>query len=357
MRVSNSDRESPNPTLKAFQDLLRDDVPETGVLDAVLFQILAEESAGPALHALNDQRPRSNSSKDPHWQRVRIQLETAIQKARSLRINTWQLDPNRRTLRLLMEIHNPASELNPSALGHALAQALRKSEIPFAMGLEKKPRPMVSLGPPLPLGVEGLREWADVVLQEPLRVSLPACVAHVNENCPNGLRLLEATLISNHGSTLLDLAQEARWEWQIGPELRDVAHSRLDTFAAATSFQIEKTGKVAGVKTVKLMEVRSLITDLTWRGEVLKFSTRFRAGEGLSPVKLLAGVLGVEPARIKNLTRTEVILSEDPRLAQVRKYEPKLHNIYEDAVLLESSGDIQPIDNDHDDDDDLLLNR
>ena len=75
---------------------------------------------------------------------------------------------------------------------------------------------------------------------------------------------------------------------------------------------------------------------MDWDGGTLHFITRLAAGEALNPVKLLAGVLGVEATTIGRLARTMVELAADPRLEAAGKYETKLHNIYEDAVLLDA---------------------
>lgn len=356
MRHSDSTPSPENPTLKALQALLRHDAPETTALEALLAQILAEESAGQALQLLNRQRPRSNSPKDPRWHEVRTRLGEILDRNRTLRLHTWQLDPNRKTVRLLLAIQPPTSEQNSSALIHTLAHLMTAGGFPLALGLEKKPRPMISLGPPLPLGMEGLREWADVVLQDSLKLPLEAWLQQLNGLAPAGLRFLEATQIPNHSSTLLELAREARWRWEPPSDFTELAQTKTQAFALATTFEIEKSGKVGGAKTLKRLDVRGLVTQLEWQGQVLYFSTRLQPGASLSPVKLLAGILEVEPARIINLTRLEVLLKDDPRLAQAQKYEPKLHNIYEDAVLLESCGNVERVEDD-DDDDALLVMR
>jgi hypothetical protein len=43
-----------------------------------------------------------------------------------------------------------------------------------------------------------------------------------------------------------------------------------------------------------------------------------------------------------------VELAADPRIQQAERFEPKLRNIYEDAVLLSSGPNLQIIDDDED---------
>jgi hypothetical protein len=132
-----------------------------------------------------------------------------------------------------------------------------------------------------------------------------------------------------------------------------MAYERFAAFMAAESFQIEKMGKVGGQKQLKPVEVRPFVLQMAWEGTRLLFTTRLSAGEALNPVKLMAGVLALEAAQIVGLVRLGVDLAEDPRLAAAEKYETKLHNLFEDAVLLESGTHIRIID--EDDDEPLVL--
>lgn len=354
MHEPKAPRDAGHATLQTFLDLARQDTPPPPLLESTLDAIRRVGLAETALRELKVARPRSNSAKDPVWRTVRERLETMAEATRAKRQHDWQLDPGRRTLRLAFELRAPACGLNPAALGHALAGMMTGAGLPMAHGLEKRPRPCVALGPPLPLGVAGLREWADIVLSEPLRQPLDACRALLNAEAPDGLQITALSIVSSHGSPLLELARVARWRWQVPPELLDVARQRMALFAAAERFEIAKTGKQDGAKTVKLREIRSLVTALAWEGDALHFTTRLAPGEAPSALKLLAGILAIDPNRITGLTRLEVILGEDARLAQAAHFEPKLHNMWEDAVLLESADGIQVED---EDDDELLLGR
>ncbi|MCX8203694.1 MAG: hypothetical protein N3H32_05210 [Nitrososphaeria archaeon] len=76
---------------------------------------------------------------------------------------------------------------------------------------------------------------------------------------------------------------------------------------------------------------------------------RHDPGEALNPIKLLSGILEVDPAQVKGLVRLSLTLRDDPRLEAMDRYAPKLHNIWEDAVLLESSDDFDDVDDGEDD--------
>jgi len=286
-----------------------------------------------------------------HWKgrkalvAVQGPLEAAAERSRNRRIHRWQQDPLRRTLRLCVEITGSASELHPPALQAALAQALLAAGVPLALGLGKTPRPMVQWGHPLPPGVDGLAEWADITLREPLRGSLADLV---NPHCGPGIRVLASSEVPNYATPVLELCSVAHWRWACPEDLRERARSILADFEASETYQIDKSGKAEGRKVIKRLEVRPMVLALAWTGPVLHFSTRLAIGEALNPQKLLGGILEVEPSRIQPLTRERVDLRADPRLDQAERFQTKLHNLFEDAVMLEGGGNITLVDDDDD---------
>jgi len=339
------------PALHEFLEALSRRPPELGVLEVLLVALRNEHSLERALFSLKQQHPRSG--KDDPWHPIRLTLETEVASARQQRIHEWQMDPRRRTLRLRMEIRHPACRLHPPALQGCLAKAMLDSGLPVAMSLEKSARPMIHLGHPLPSNIEGLSEWADAILREPVPVS--EILERITSLLPEGLKILDLVEIPNLSSPVLELCREAHWKWVCPQELQVMARERLAQFETSKTFTIQKMGKVEGQKQAKRVEVRSMILSMGWDQELLRFSTRIAPGEAMNPVKLLAGILELDPSSIQGLTRERVDLSEDPRLVESGKYETKLHNIYEDAVLLEGGPHIQI--EDDEDDEPILIQR
>lgn len=342
----------PGANFEAFQRFQRraaDGPPEPAAWEAVLQALGREARLEHALAFLKQARV------DPVlWSGFQARLKAAVAQSRIRRMNLWQIDPNRRTLRVRFEVRGPACLLHPPALLAALARTLMDAGLPVAMGLEKTPRPAVHLGHPLPLGVAGWGEWADVALQAPPALALEALPAHLNGWAPEGLRILACEGVPNIASPVAELCHRAHWRWCCPPDLEPEARERIQAFLASTVFELEKPGKVGGQKEPKRINIRGLLDDLQWDGPCLDFQTRISGAEAANPRKLLAAILGLEPASLTDLSRVRVELREDPRLLQAHKFEPKLHNMFEDAVLLDSGGNIQIIDDD-DDDEPLIL--
>lgn len=322
--------------------------PEPGALEGLLAALEAEQRLEHGFSLLRQARPDSGP-----WAAFLEQLRAAVAKGRLKRMNLWQIDPHRRTLRLRYEVRGAACAVHPAGQVALLARTLMAAGLPVAMGLEKKPRPAVRLGHPLPLNVEGLGEWAEAVLQEAPPVPLEQLPALINAQAPEGLRVLACAVVANHASPVADLCCRSHWRWVCPPALLEHARARLAQFLAAEHFEVDKPGKVDGQKGARRVDLRPLLQELAWEGEALVFQTRIAPGEATNPQKVLAGILGGEPGAIQGLTRVRVALKDDPRMLQGHKFEPKLHNMFEDAVLLGSGSNIRIVEDD--DDEPLLL--
>ncbi len=340
--MTQAPRASATPVLSALQAAVTGEVPPADVLEGWLAGLVQE---GTAEHALALSRPRAG---DPAWDDFRRRLKAQVAANRGRRMAGWQNDPRRRKVRVRFSVDAPASDLHPPALLASLARAFLDAGLPLAMGLEKVPRPALVLGHPLPQGVAGRGEWVDVGLDREPGVPLGELPALLDAHAPAGVAFLDAALVPTYASPVADLCRSALWRWACpGPE-REAAERRTGAFLAAESFAMEKAGKTGGQKGLKRVEIRSLVEDMAWADGGLVFRTAIRQGQALNPRKLLAAILGREPAEVLGLERLELALDEDPRLLEAERYAPKLHNMFEDAVLLESGPNIRIVDEDDD---------
>lgn len=273
-------------------------------------------------------------------------LQKLAETARQARQAAWQLDASKLRLRLQYQRTGVAAARLPSEILRLLLETFEAAGMELALGLEKRPRPRLQLGHPLPLGTEGLQEYLEVVLARP--PGDPDPVPALNAAAPEGVKFLSCEVLPDHATPVLDLCRRAEWVWPCPQPLRGGAAERIQAFLAAESFQIEKTGKEAGQKQVKKVEVRPLVLAMQWDGDALRFETRLEPGQALHPAKLLGGILGLDPARITGLVRTRIHLAADPRLDQAERFEPKLKNMFEDAVLLKAGPNLKLIDEDED---------
>ena len=338
--------------LKTFRDLLGRSAPDLPALERILPELSRADLLEEALATCRRQgRDRETQRL---WKPFRDRLERDAEQARARRQATWQHDPDRRTLRLKLDMAPPFTHLHPPQRIHTLADSLRSAGLSVALGLEKTPRPLITFAHPLPAGLEGRAEWAEVGLREPSPVPLQQLPDHAAAHLPPGVVLLQALQVPNHATPLPELCRGAHWIWEVPEPLQIQARKTLQAFQAAGSWTLEKPGKVDGQKTLKQIEVRDRVSGLSWEGRTLHLHLKQENGEALNPAKLLGGILGLEPATVTGLVRVALELQEDSRLQAADRYAPKLHNIWEDAVLLESSDGPAPLE-DEDDEEPLRL--
>ncbi len=173
-------------------------------------------------------------------------------------------------------------------------------------------------------------------------------VNRLNARLPEGLRVHRWESHASYASPLSDLVEASHWRWHCPVNQADGARLRSAAFLSAAEWLWEKGGRVEGRKQVKQLNLRPLVTDLRWVGDTLFSTTRTGSSEAGNPLKLHAAILGLEPVALHGLLRLSLDLKPDPRLAQAERFEPKLKNMYEDAVLLGGGSNITLVDDEDD---------
>lgn len=326
-------------SLQTFARMLTAEPPEPEPFEQLLGALEAERRLEHAWLLLRQAR-----LEPARWGRLQARMKTVLEASRRRRMSLWQTDPDRVTLRLRFALRAPACAQPALPL---LVRTLMEAGLPVAAGLEKSPRPAVRLGHPLPAQVEGCSEWADAVLLEAAPVPLGDLPALINAHAPEGLAVLQCLQVPNYASPVAELCRAAHWRWTCPEPELDQARERIDGFIRSERFEIDKPAKIGGQKGLKRVDIRPLLEDCRWAGGDLLFRTRIAPGEAANPRKLLAAILG-PGLEIQGLERTAVDLGEDPRLLQAEKFEPKLHNMFEDAVLLGAEGNIRIVEEDDD---------
>ncbi len=125
-------------------------------------------------------------------------------------------------------------------LGHLdfqrqLHLALRRSGLPVAYSKGYHPHPLLKFGPPLPVGVVGLRECLDIALER----QVPGWIEQVNRTLPPGLKILRDAVVGGQIPRSIDQIV-TRMDYRVllpgsaegGPTVETVA-AAVDTFLAS----------------------------------------------------------------------------------------------------------------------------
>ena len=293
-------------------------------------------------------RAERRSAREEQVTELASLLAPLAAKAMERREAGWQLDSRRTTIRLGYAKEGAALDLDEGDLHALLLQAFRLEGFRLALDLGKRPRSSLRLDLPLPAGAGGLAEWAEAVLRAEPPDAPETLMARLNARLPEGLRIHHWDVLAPYASPLGELALASHWRWGCPTGQADEARARTATFLDSAEWIWEKGGRVEGRKQVKQLDLRPLVLDLRWEGDTLLSTTRAGTPEASNPLKLHAAILGLDPAALRGLQRLAVDLRPDPRLAQAERFEPKLKNMYEDAVLLGGGSNITLVDEDDD---------
>jgi radical SAM-linked protein len=274
-------------------------------------------------------------------------LASLATQARARREALGQLDARRTAVRFAYAKRPPALDFESGDLHRILLTALRAEGLLLALDLGHHPRPLLQLGPPLPAGVGGEEEWGEAVFRLPPGDAAPL-LARLALRLPEGLALHRWEEQPSYATAVAELAEMAEWRWACPADQRDAVRARVQTFLAAERFPWDRSGKVGGQKQEKSVDLRPLVAEMVWEGPCLRITTPMQAFGATNPLKALGAILGLAPDAIHGLVRTRLQLRADPRLAQGERFEPKLRNLYEDAVMLSGGSNITIIEDEDD---------
>lgn len=265
-------------------------------------------------------------------------------KAQQRRTALWQLDTHRVLIRIGYGKETSALGFDDGDLHALFLQALRLEGLRLALDLGKRPRPLLSIGLPLPAGVGGWAESMDAVLRQEPHEAPTTLMARLNHRLPEGLRVHRWDVLPPYVSAVSDLALLSRWRWLVPADQRELVAGKVATFQEAITWPWARGTSKSDVP----LDLRSLVPELLWQGEWLCFATRMGPFQAINPLKMLRAIFDVDAACFAQLERIGVEMKPDPRMGQAERFEPKLKNMYEDAVLLSGGSNITLVDEDDD---------
>jgi radical SAM family uncharacterized protein/radical SAM-linked protein len=175
-------------------------------------------------------------------------------------------------------------------LVNAMVRAFLRASIPLAYSQGYHPRALVSFAKALPVGMEGLDEWADVDLYR----QMPAdeFLSRTNDHLPHGLKLVEAgSVMPNAPSLAGSVVGESYWIFARGAD-RVEWERKITSFWEASSFPMcrEREGKS------KQVDLKDYVQQLRWVDRdrlemtlVRKNSLMVKPGEVLTEIIGLTG--------------------------------------------------------------------
>ncbi|NWJ39727.1 MAG: DUF2344 domain-containing protein [Geothrix sp.] len=326
--------------LQALRALLSG--PPTAAMDAMVEAISTAELAEEASERIRSLRPDAGNAEVAKALALRLApLAAAAQQRRAAR---WQLDTRRTLIRFTYAKEPGALDYDDGDLHALFLQAFRLEGLGLALDLGKRPRPLLTVGLPLSAGIGSRGESMDAVLKREPAEDPTELMTRLNLRLPQGLRIDRWIPLPGYATAPSDLARLSHWVWRVDPALRAQLEAGVAIFLGASTWPWER----GPAKSETPLDLRMILSGLQWTDEGLRFDTCMGPHQAVNPLKLLGAVLGLEPSDITGLVRTGVEFDPDPRLGQADRFEPKLKNMYEDAVLLGGGSNIVLVDEDDD---------
>ncbi len=115
--------------------------------------------------------------------------------------------------------------------------ALRRSGLPAAYSKGYHPHPLLKFGPPLPVGVVGLRECLDIALEH----QVPGWIEKINRTLPAGLRILRSAVVGGQTPQSIDQMVK-RFDYRVDiPGTDDGGIATAEVAAALDDFLASET--------------------------------------------------------------------------------------------------------------------
>jgi radical SAM family uncharacterized protein/radical SAM-linked protein len=199
-------------------------------------------------------------------------------------------------------------------LMHTLLRAVRRAGLPVVFSQGYHPKPRVSFGPALPVGVESLCEHLDLELVGPSDAREAG--ERLGRELPEGLTVLSSEAIDAHALSISEAQRAVHYRAEFPEDNWDEEElrERVDAFLGADQALVTRAApqknrtrgrqqKVAGRKQREI-DLKRLVTHLAVEGPgVVAFSLRADPSGSARPAEVLAAVFGdgTAPVRVKLL--------------------------------------------------------
>jgi len=188
-------------------------------------------------------------------------------------------------------------------LMHTLLRALRRAGLPVAFSQGFHPKPRVSFGPALPVGVESLCEYLDLELIGP--ADARECGDRLSRELPDGLTVLSAELVDPRAPSISEAQRAVHYRAEFPEDSWGEAElgQRVEAFLGADQAVVTRAvpqksrargrnHKVAARKEREI-DLKRLVTHLAVEGPgVVAFSLRADPSGSAKPAEVLAAIFG-----------------------------------------------------------------
>jgi len=176
-------------------------------------------------------------------------------------------------------------------------QTIRRAGLPSAFSQGFNPHLLISFALPLPLGMESVNDYADIVLEE--EVAAGEIIKRLNAAAPDGLVVKKAYPVENKAASIVKIADYIVRGGESSKVRSTAEEGRVGEFLQAAEIIVAKKTK----KGVKDTDIRADIFDLRFVGGDLHMRLSAGSERFLNPL-IVAGLVfgeGVSPSAVSRM--------------------------------------------------------
>ncbi|WP_320172533.1 TIGR03960 family B12-binding radical SAM protein [Maridesulfovibrio sp.] len=177
-----------------------------------------------------------------------------------------------------------ASYLSQLDLQPVLERAMRRAELDLSFSQGFHPMPRLSFGKALPVGVESLKEWLNVMLRT--KISAPELVEKLNRQMPIGIKVIGADPLTLSKKQVQPWIEDYTLTFTCAPEQAAAKMEAVREFANSESYIVSHTTK----KKVREKDIRPTLAEFQEINERTIKMTFDWSGLYMSPVKMIAAI-------------------------------------------------------------------
>ncbi len=202
-------------------------------------------------------------------------------------------------------------------------RAFRRAGLPIEMSQGFSPHPIISFGPPLPVGVAGCREMLDVSLLH--RYDPDEIKMRLESNLPAGIAVQDVSPVGKRVASLCTEMDQATYEVVFEKRHEGELRTRVAAINAAQELIVsKKTKRGSGYRNIKPL-IRELEVKKGRNGVVLlRFTVSIGEAGNLNCYDLLKQLLEWPEEEIKKLPVTRTALSRSKKDFSKRPTNPAL---------------------------------
>jgi radical SAM-linked protein len=195
--------------------------------------------------------------------------------------------------------------LSTLELQKVFSKSFSRAGVPMGFSQGMHPRPLISMGPALSLGIASNCELFDITLLTDLTAD--NILDAINPLLPTHIQFKTVTLMDQSTPPISRLIQTMSYRYKIPPDQRRLVDKNVSKIQTTPRFVIERTRKSRqGEIRKSRIDIKESLAALQLSDEHLNFTVRASGGQGINPYLILQASLGeaCQPGTLLPLEKT-----------------------------------------------------